>query len=184
MKQLGFVLFALVVVMVGSPQAQDANLEEVLASADEASAQEMTQVMETTNGARISMSYKAYRWSRKITDALKNNSEIRSQCNKDILWQLAEAETNASIYSEGIVVPAGKFKIGFIATAYDWYIVVTNENGQRIVEEIAPVESSSRFIPRLVMSAEPGDLANDAVLVIQYGTEEVRLPFTLGTPSK
>jgi hypothetical protein len=172
----------LAVFVAGDALAQSPDLNAVLAAAEEESSPVIRQALQTAKGAEIRIEYRAVKSDRKITDSLKSDAEIRSHFNKNYLWKLAETQTNASLYSEGISIPAGKFWLGFITTGYDWYVVLTNEQGQRIVEELVSVLGSDVSVSRLVMSIEPGDGSNDAVLVVRYGTGVVRLPFTIGDP--
>lgn len=182
MGKLHLPLVLLAMLLIGMTAVEGADLAAVLSSAQEETAPVIKQTFETARGGRITIKYRAVRWDRKITDSLRDDTEIRSHLNENYLWKLAEIETNAAIYSDGVSIQAGKYWVGFITTGYDWYVVVTNENGQRIVEELVSVEDYGVWVPRLVMSVEPGDLNNDAVLVVKYGTKAVRLPFTIGQP--
>ncbi len=177
-----FMVFALVGFVAGGAAVQAADLQALASAAEIETAPLVEHTLKTNNGAVVSLKSKAYKWDRAIIEALKEDADTREAINQEIS-QLAVAETNASIYAEGMSIPAGTYTIGFERTAYDWYIVITNAQGQRILEELAPMDDMGDWTPRLMITFEPGDLANDAIFVVQYGTQQMRIPITVAAPS-
>jgi len=181
MMKRSLVMLALVGVIAGGAAVQAADLEALAIAAEMDTSPVIEHAVKTENGAVVSLKSKAYKWDRKILEALKED-DARQAINQEIC-QLALVETNATIYTEGMSIPSGKYTIGFERTAYDWYIVITNEQGQRILEELAPMNDMGDWTPRLMITFEPGDLPNDAIFVVQYGTQEMRVPITVAAPT-
>ena len=148
--------------------------------------------IQSVDGARVSLTYRALRWGpvtmRAIQDEDEQTEEFRRYYNQRVIPRLGVLITNVELQGPGsgrepgFKLAPGMYRVGFQYQGDDnWVFIASVDNpGREDIVHPAQVEPLlGTEVPFLNMSLLPGSDAGRMELAVHYGPYKVSLPLTI-----